>query len=163
MYLGTNWHELCASLPLCGKRVCVRVANAGCLRELQPSVTSWDSDPVSERKTRVCQAARQVLKPHPVPRPWAPRPQVAFCVDAVKRHNMLMVLAGETLAPKHHRLLHLVEKQSEKGSAKFYSCYADEGFNLTVIRLAGSVNPVDLALTVLRKYYVLCSATRRWL
>lgn len=49
--------------------------------------------------------------------------------DAVKRHVSLSQKAGVPLKPKHHLLLHLVERTKRHGNPGFYATFADEGMN----------------------------------
>jgi hypothetical protein len=55
--------------------------------------------------------------------------------DMVKRHIVLSLRAGIPMKPKHHLLLHLVERTAVHGNPGFYSTFADEGINRVLKRI----------------------------
>lgn len=49
--------------------------------------------------------------------------------DTVKMHLTMCKRAGVPMKPKHHLLLHLVERTAKNGNPGYYSTFADEGIN----------------------------------
>lgn len=55
--------------------------------------------------------------------------QLQGMYDCVKRHVLLSQRAGVPLKPKHHMILHLVERTARGGNPNFYATFSDEGIN----------------------------------
>ena len=49
--------------------------------------------------------------------------------DSVKRHIVAAQKAGVVMRPKHHLMLHMVERTAKHGSPNYYSTFEDEGIN----------------------------------
>jgi len=61
-----------------------------------------------------------------------PAATVQKMYDSVKRHFRLARLAGIKLKPKHHLLLHMVQRTLRHGNPGWYATFEDEGINKIV-------------------------------
>lgn len=64
------------------------------------------------------------------------RAQAQAALDAYIRFVRFYVDAGGPLVPKHHWMLHLLQRVVPKGNPKKYSTYRDESFNGMLARIA---------------------------
>ena len=66
------------------------------------------------------------------------RVQVQALLDAYTRHVNMRVRAGGEVQPKHHLMLHLVQRCLRFGNPKYYWTYRDESSNGIVTKIARS-------------------------
>ena len=76
-------------------------------------------------------------------------------LTAVLRHSNLFLRAGGVLTPKHHLMLHCVQRTGLKGNPRFYHTYRDESLNGRVARIARTSHRLTFCDTVHRKFRIL--------
>ena len=88
------------------------------------------------------------------PRLMSPETQQRL-LDEYVRHCAMYVRAGGTLVPKHHIMLHCIQRCGELGNPRFYSCYRDESLNGVLVKIARSAHRLCFMKTVHSKFKVL--------
>ena len=73
-------------------------------------------------------------------------------LNAYLRHCSLYCRAGGVLAPKHHLMIHYIQRISYLGNPRFYSCYQDESLNGVVVKIARSCHRLTFMHSVHNKY-----------
>ena len=73
-------------------------------------------------------------------------------LDALLRHLSLAWSAGMTLTPKHHLMIHAVQRMATQGSLQLYSTYHDEALNRLVAAIARSAHAWTFSETINFKY-----------
>ena len=83
-----------------------------------------------------------------------PKTQEAM-LAAILRHSKLFCLAGGTLAPKHHVMIHLAQMCNFTGHPRTYHTYHDEAVNGIIKVIAANSHRGTFAQTVLYKIHIL--------
>ena len=116
------------------------------LLPLCPLICRENMGCLGERAEYLVAAADELVKVYEVmqdePRRMTPDGLRALR-QAMTRHLSFWQHAGGHLVPKHHYSWHLVERAGEAGNPRWYWCYADEGENRTMSRVAGSLHAGD--------------------
>ena len=73
----------------------------------------------------------------------------------ILRHNKLFHLAGGGLMPKHHAMIHMIQRSQYLGNPKTYHTYHDEAINGLIKRIAASARRNTFCFTVIYKYHIL--------
>jgi hypothetical protein len=73
-------------------------------------------------------------------------------LNAYLKHCAMFVRAGGWLVPKHHMMIHCIQRISILGNPRFYSCYHDESFNGVVVKLARSCHRMTFMHSVHNKF-----------
>jgi hypothetical protein len=68
------------------------------------------------------------------------------------RHCALFIRGGGNLVPKHHLMIHCIQRISYMGNPRFYSCYHDESLNGVVVKIAKSCHKMTFMHTVHNKF-----------
>lgn len=68
------------------------------------------------------------------------------------RHCDMYMRAGGTFVPKHHLMLHCIQRISYLGNPRFYHCYHDESLNGVVVKIAKSCHRMTFMHTVHQKF-----------
>ena len=76
-------------------------------------------------------------------------------LDVYVRHCSMYVRAGGVLVPKHHIMLHCIQRCGELGNPRFYSCYRDESLNGVLVKISRSAHRMTFMQTVHKKFRVL--------
>jgi hypothetical protein len=78
--------------------------------------------------------------------------QQQLMLDLYLRHMALASDAGMKLMPKHHAMVHMIQRCGALGHPRTYSTYKDESINGVVACIARSAHSWTFAATVHRKY-----------
>jgi hypothetical protein len=71
------------------------------------------------------------------------------------RHEYLFTRAGGDLIPKHHMIIHGIQRSGVLGSLKSYNTYRDENLNKVIAVIARSVHRESFAETTHRKFDIM--------
>jgi hypothetical protein len=73
-------------------------------------------------------------------------------LDAYLRHCTTFFRAGGLAVPKHHLMIHCIQRISYLGNPRFYSCYHDESLNGVVVKIARSCHRMTFMRSVHNKF-----------
>jgi hypothetical protein len=73
-------------------------------------------------------------------------------MKAYIRHCVMFMKAGGQFVPKHHLMLHCIQRISILGNPRFYHCYHDESLNGVVKKIAKSCHRMTLMHSVHNKF-----------
>ena len=76
-----------------------------------------------------------LFKTQPRPLEWAVRQQM---LDVYLSFVHLYHRGGGDLKPKHHQLVHMLQKCNRHGNPRFYQTYRDESLNGLIAKIAAS-------------------------
>ena len=85
-------------------------------------------------------------------------------LDSLLRHVKLFHASGGPLLPKHHSLIHMIQRCAYLPNPRYVSTYSDESLNGIIKRIAASSHRNTFGITVHAKYSILqtlCETTRR--
>jgi len=68
------------------------------------------------------------------------------------RHCVMYLRAGGIFVPKHHLMIHCIQRISYLGNPRFYHCYHDESLNGVVVKIAKSCHRMRFMHTVHEKF-----------
>ena len=81
-------------------------------------------------------------------------PVVDEMMDACKQHNICFQLAGASLAPKHHRFLHMCDSARVSGNPSYHSTFQDEHENGVVARQSTKCHKLTFQKSVFERIIV---------
>ena len=81
-------------------------------------------------------------------------PVVDEMMDACKQHNICFQLAGASLSPKHHRLVHMCVSVSVSGNPSYHSTFQDEHENGVVARQSTKCHKLTFQKSVFERIVV---------
>ena len=73
-------------------------------------------------------------------------------MDSYLRHCTFFCRAGGSVVPKHHLMIHCIQRISYLGNPRFYSCYHDESLNGVVVEIAKSCHRMTFMRSVHDKF-----------
>ena len=73
-------------------------------------------------------------------------------MDAYLRHCSTFFRAGGLAVPKHHIMIHCLQRISYLGNPRFYTCYLDESMNGVVVKIARSCHRMTFMRSVHNKF-----------
>jgi hypothetical protein len=73
-------------------------------------------------------------------------------MDAYLRHCSMFFRAGGWAVPKHHLMIHCLQRISYLGNPRFYTCYLDESMNGVVVKIARSCHRMTFMRSVHNKF-----------
>ena len=76
-------------------------------------------------------------------------------LHAYIRHTAMYVRGGGHLVPKHHLMIHCIQRIKHLGNPRFYHTYRDESLNGIVVRIAKTAHRLTFMHTVHRKFRML--------
>ena len=88
------------------------------------------------------------------PRVFTPDQQQSL-MNAYIKHCAMFIRAGGVMMPKHHLMLHCIQRSGQLGNPKFNSCYRDESLNGVIVKIARSAHRLTFMETVHKKFNVL--------
>jgi hypothetical protein len=94
---------------------------------------------------RAAQLCNQIIRDSPRLMPLAEQQQL---LDAYVRHCMTFTRAGGVLVPKHHLMIHCIQRIAFLGNPRFYHCYHDESLNGVVVKIAKSCHRMTFMRSV---------------
>jgi hypothetical protein len=81
------------------------------------------------------------------------RPSVqARLLELYLKYVSCLSRVGCPLIPKHHLVMHMVQRSATLGNFRFYWCYWDEGINGFIAHIAKSAHRTTFALTCYYKF-----------
>ena len=73
-------------------------------------------------------------------------------LDAYIRHCTMHIRSGGNFVPKHHLMLHCIQRIAVLGNPRWYHCYHDESLNGVVKKIAKSCHRMTFMHSVHQKY-----------
>ena len=84
-----------------------------------------------------------------------PRAAQQELLDTYLRHMVFFERAGGRIVPKHHLLIHAIQRVDRLGNPRFYHTFRDESLNSVIAKIAASCHRNNFSEAVFRKWNIL--------